>query len=163
MSANRHAASWLKLVARIDLQPGSVTATLVQAPLSDLLDCNPENLNLDALASTAPFQMRRRGVELKLHLGDAPAEIDGTLVRNIVTAQRWLRIIIKGKSLAEIANEGNTTSHRVRMITDLAVLAPDILDAIASGTPPDGLNTDRLIKSDIPANWLEQRDIFAEP
>ena len=162
LSANRHAASWLKLVARIGLQSGSITATLDQARLSDFLDCKPENLNLDALAITAPFRMRRRGVELKLHLGDAPAEIDGTLVRNIVTAQRWLRMIIKGKSLAEIATEEGTTSHRIRMVTDLALLAPDILDAIASGTQPEGLNTDRLIKSDIPANWVEQRNIFAK-
>ncbi len=133
-----------------------------ETPIPDLLDCKPENLILDALTITAPFQMRCRGVELKLHLGEVPAEIDGTLVRNIVTAQRWLRMIIKGKSLAEIAKEESTTPHRVRMVTDLAVLAPDILDAVALGIQPDGMNTDRLIKSDIPANWLEQREIFAE-
>jgi site-specific DNA recombinase len=71
-------------------------------------------------------------------------------------------MIINGKSLAEIANEESTTSHRIRMVTDLALLAPDILDAIGSGMQSEGLNTDRLIKSDIPANWLEQREIFAE-
>ncbi len=71
-------------------------------------------------------------------------------------------MIINGKSLVEIAKQDQTTSHRIRMVTDLALLAPDILDAIASGTQPEGLNTDRLIKSDISANWLEQREIFAE-
>ena len=88
LSANRHASSWLKLVARIDLQPGSITATLEQALLADLLDCKSDRLNLNALTITSPFRMRRRGVELKLHLNEAPPEIDRALVQNIVKAQR---------------------------------------------------------------------------
>lgn len=161
LSANRHAVSWLKLAGRVNLQPGSISVSLDHKIFAAMLDCKPEKLNLDALTITSPFQMRRRGVELKLHLGDAPAEIDRALVQNVVTAQRWLRMIIDGKSLAKIANEEGITSHRVRMVTDLALLAPDILDAIASGTQPDGLNTDKLIKSEIPATWVEQREIYA--
>ncbi len=95
--------------------------------------------------------MRRRGVELKLHLGDAPPEVDRTLVQNIVKAQRWMAMIIEGKTFTEIARAEGTSKRRVQDVVDLAMLAPDILDAIAGGEQPDGLTSDTLIKSGVPA------------
>ncbi len=46
-------------------------------------------------------------------------------------------------------------------VVDLAMLAPDILDAIAAGEQPDGLTTDYLIKSGFPAIWSDQHKQFA--
>ena len=108
-----------------------------------------------------PFRTRRRGVELKLHLGDAPREIDQTLVRNIVKAKRWLTMIIDGKTFDEIAHVEGTSKRRVQAIVDLATLAPDFLDAIAKGEQPAGLTSDYLIKTGFPATWSEQRQQLA--
>ena len=105
--------------------------------------------------------MRRRGVELKLHLGDAPPEVDRTLVQNIVKAQKWMSMIISGKTFTEIAQAEGTSKRRIQDVVDLAMLAPDILDAIARGEQPDGLTSDTLIKSGVPAAWSEQREQFA--
>ena len=91
--------------------------------------------------------MRRKGVELKLHLGDAPPEIDQTLVRNIIKARRWLAMIVEGRTFSEIAETEGISKRRVQDVVDLAMLAPDVLDAIAAGEQPDGLTTDYLIKS----------------
>ncbi len=66
---------YLSLIERADLQPGAVRVLLDQAALSGSLGCAPERINPAALAFEAPFQMRRRSVELKLHLGAAPPEI----------------------------------------------------------------------------------------
>ena len=145
---------------RVDLQQGVIAVALDQETIAKLLNCNPHRISPTALAITSRFQMRRRGVELKLHLGEAAPHIDRTLVQNIVTAQRWLSMILGGKSLAEIAEQDQTTSHRIRLVADLALLAPDILEAIASGTQPDDLNTDRLIKMNISPIWSDQRDAF---
>ncbi|MGJ8622769.1 MAG: hypothetical protein ACSHW1_08325, partial [Yoonia sp.] len=129
--------------------------------LSKALDCHTDRINADELTLTSPFRMRRRGVELKLHLGDAPLEVDRTLVQNIVKAQKWLAMIIQGRTFAEIAETEGTSKRRVQDVIDLAILAPDILDAIANGEQSECLTSDYLVKSGVPAVWTDQREMFA--
>ncbi len=38
---------------------------------------------------TAPFQLRKRGVETKLVLADASGGVDEALIRNIAKAHHW--------------------------------------------------------------------------
>jgi len=105
--------------------------------------------------------MRQRGVELKLHLGEAPAEIDRTLVQNIMKGRSWLAMVIAGKTFSEIADTEGVSKRRVQDVVNLALLAPDVLDSIAAGEQPDGLTTDYLIKARFSAVWSEQRAQFA--
>lgn len=151
----------LALIERVDLKPGSLTVRLDKSMLADRLGSKPEQLNPAELTIKAPFRMRRRGVELKLHLGEAPAETDKTLVQNIVKARRWLAMVVAGKTFSEIAKPEGVSKRRVQDVTNLALLAPDVLDGIAAGEQPDGLTTDYLIKTRFPAVWSEQRDQFA--
>jgi len=152
----------LDLVERADLKPGKLTVRLSEGELAQLLDCDADRIEAEELFLTTPFRTRRRGVELKLHLGDAPPEVDRTLVQNIVKAQRWLALIIAGKTFAEIAQAEGTSKRRVQDVVDLAMLAPDVLDAIAAGEQTDTLTSDYLIKSGIQASWSEQRAQFAK-
>ncbi len=150
------------LIDRADLSPGTLTVHLSKGELATLLKCDADRINTEALILTSPFQMRRRGVEMKLHLGDAPPEVDRTLVQNIVKAQRWMAMIIAGKTFTEIAQTEDTSKRRIQDVVDLAMLAPDILDAIANGEQPDGLTSDTLIKTGVPAAWSEQSAKFAK-
>ncbi|MCB1348210.1 MAG: recombinase family protein [Maritimibacter sp.] len=152
---------YLALVERADLCPGSLRLRLDLHALAQLTGCHPDRINPDKLTVEAPFRIRRRGVELKLHLHDAPPEIDQTLIRNIVKARRWLAMVIDGKTFAEIAQAEGTSKRRVQDIVDLAMLAPELLDAIAKGEQPEGFTSDTLIKSGFPAIWSEQRQQFA--
>ena len=86
---------------------------------------------------------------------------DQTLVQNIVKAQRYLTALIDGKTFAELASEEGVSSRRIQAIAELAMLAPKILDQIASGEQPDGLTTDYLIKTGYSANWSDQYAQFA--
>ena len=45
-----------------------------------------------------------------------------------------------------------------RRVQRLAFLAPDIQRAIIDGAQPPGLNLERLIKSELPLSWKEQRE-----
>ena len=157
----RQAHGLLALVGRADLQPGSLTVQLDGDVLGKQLGCRPERIKHSELMIEAPFQMRRRGVELKRHLGEAPPEIDRTLVRNIVKARRWLTAIIDGKTFTEIAEAEGVSKRRVHDVANLALLAPDILDGIAAGEQPEGLTTNYLIKTRFSAVWAEQREQFA--
>ncbi len=150
------------LVARVDLKLGELTVLLCQKRIAEQLECEKDRIDTTALHLEGPFRMRRRGVELKLHLGNAPAEVDRTLVQNIVKAQRWMAMILSGKTFVEIAEADGTSKRRVQDVVDLAMLAPDILDVIANGEQPDGLTSDYLIKSGLPAAWSDQRAQFAK-
>lgn len=151
----------LALIERVDLRPGSLTVRLDESMLAKRLGSKPEQINLVELTIEAPFQMRRRGVELKLHLGAAPAEIDKTLVQNIAKGRSWLAMVIAGKTFSEIADIEGVSKRRVQDVTNLALLAPDVLDGIATGEQPDSLTTDYLIKNRFSAVWSEQREQFA--
>ncbi|MES0863705.1 recombinase family protein [Ruegeria sp. SCPT10] len=157
----RSVRTCLGLIARADLRQGSLNVQLDLQALARMIECRADQVDAEELTIEAPFQMRRRGVELKLHLGDAPPEIDQTLVCNIIKARHWLAMIIDGRTFSEIAEAEGTSKRRVQDVVDLAMLAPDILDAIAAGEQPDGLTTDHLIKSGFPAIWSDQNKQFA--
>ena len=151
----------LNLIEKVHLRPGAMRVQLDTLVLAKWLDCLPGHINALELTIETPFQMRRRGVELKLHLGDPPPEIDETLVQNIVKGRRWLAMVIDGKSFSEIAQVENVSTRRVQDIANLALIAPDILDAITLGEKSDGLSTDYLIKTRFSAIWSEQRTQFS--
>ena len=162
LHAIRRTRQCLHLIERADLSPGEVSVRLCQTKLASVLECDANRMDAEKLTLTSPFRMRRRGVELKLHLGDAPPEVDLTVVQNIVKAQSWMAMIIAGKTFTEIAHAEGVSKRRVQDIVDLAMLAPDILDAIAAGEQSDDVTSDRLIKSGVPAVWSEQRAKFAK-
>ena len=71
-----------------------------------------------------------------------------------------MAMVTNGKSFSEIAEVDNVSTRRVQDIANLALIAPDILDAITLGKKPDGLSTDYLIKTRFSAIWSEQRAQF---
>lgn len=151
----------LNLIEKVHLRPGAMRIQLSTLVLAKWLDCLPGHIKESELTIEAPFQMRRRGVELKLHLGDPPPEIDKTLVQKIARGRRWLTMVINGKSFSEIADSENVSTRRIQDIANLALIASDILDAITLGEQPSGLTTDYLIKTSVSAVWSEQRAQFA--
>lgn len=152
----------LQLIEKVDIRPGQLSIQLDHLQLACFINHDPKGINTDALVLTSPFQMRRRGVELKLHLGEVPAEIDTTLVQNIVKAHGWMKLIIGGKTFSEIAEAKSTSKRRVQDLIDLATLSPDVLDQIATGEQPLGLTSDHLIKSGFSPIWSKQREQFAK-
>lgn len=151
----------LALVERADLRPGLLTLRLDNDALSQAIGCASDRINPECLIIEAPFRTRRRGVELKLHLGKATPDVDQTLVRNIVKGRRWLAMIVEGKTFAEIAAAEGVSKRRIQDVVGLALLAPDVLEAIASGAQSEGLTTDHLIKTGFNPVWSEQRTQFA--
>jgi site-specific DNA recombinase len=154
-------AALLELIERVDIKPGSLSLKLGHGAVAEIMKLRPEQIDPDQLVTETCFRMRRRGVELKLHLGVAPTEIDRTLVQNVVKARRWLALIIEGKTFAEIAEAEGTSKRRVQDVIDLALLAPDVTNAIVNGEQPDSLTTDYLVKTGFSAIWAEQSEKFA--
>ncbi len=154
-------AGHLAMIKCVDLKTGWISIQIDRIQCAKVAGCGADQINPAGLSIEAPFQMRRRGVELKLHLGGAPAEIDLTLVKNIVKAQRWLGMILEGQTFTEIAKAEGISKRRIQDVVDLALLAPETLKVISEGTQPHGLTSDYLVKTGVPANWTAQHDQFA--
>tara|TARA_R110002110_G_scaffold85816_4_gene223932 strand:- start:276127 stop:277149 length:1023 start_codon:yes stop_codon:yes gene_type:complete len=118
-----------------------------------------------AVDINVPIEMKRRGIEMKMVLGDQKASgvPDPSLVRLVVQARDWWERLLAGEvaTAADIArSEGLTRSHVTRVIR-LAFLAPDIVQAILDGNAPPDLTAERLLKrTDLPLDWIDQRQLL---
>ena len=150
------AAKALTVVERVRIAPGNLTVDLyadqVQKLVGAELDCDPGDLTLDL-----PFKERRRGVEMKIIVGDGAANVDQALLANLALANLWYQRLKEGQSYEGIAAEAGSSKRRVQQIIDLAFLAPDIVRDITHGIQPLGLTSDWCLRHDLPAEWQAQR------
>jgi hypothetical protein len=82
----------------------------------------------------------------------------GTLVKAVERAWRWQRMLDDGvyASVSEIGEAENISKSYVSRILRLALLAPDIVDAILAGRTNQGMILEQLERP-LPASWEEQR------
>jgi hypothetical protein len=88
----------------------------------------------------------------------AKPQPDGTLVKALARAWRWQKLLDDGvyTSVSEIGYAENISKSYISRILRLALLAPDIVEAILAGRMDQGLMLERLEQS-LPANWQVQR------
>jgi hypothetical protein len=87
---------------------------------------------------------------------------DGTLVKALARAWRWQRMLDEGvyTSVSEIGDAENISKSYVSRILRLALLAPDIVEAILVGRTDQALMLEKLERP-LPASWDEQRAEYA--
>jgi hypothetical protein len=85
--------------------------------------------------------------------------VDSTLVKALGRAHRWKRLLENGTyaSISELANAEKIDRGYLGRILQLALLAPEIVEAILDGRQPPELGLPRLMKP-FPVTWSEQRD-----
>jgi hypothetical protein len=112
-----------------------------------------------------PMRFQRRGGRKRIVAPDgseiAPAskpQPDGTLVKALARAWRWQRMLDDGvyATVSEIGDAENTSKSYVSRILRLALLAPDIVEAILAGGTDQALMLGQLERP-LPASWEEQR------
>lgn len=90
---------------------------------------------------------------------------DPAMVKALARAFRWKRMLDDGRyaSISEIAGAEKIDRGYVGSILRLTLLAPDIVEAILDGRPPDGLGLPALLRP-FPVEWGQQRAMWsAEP
>ena len=148
-----------RFVERVELSPDSIRLTLSLASLVPTTDI-PIKIIHDI-----PMQLRRRGVEMRMVVGNHPgsANVDQTLVRTIAQAHQWSQEILSGKmpTLTAIAKRENLDLGHVSRVINLAFLAPNIVEAIVAGRQPTELTAHKLLKQiDLPMDWAEQNRLL---
>ena len=80
------------------------------------------------------------------------------LVKALARAWRWQRQLDDGvyTTVSEIGDAENISKSYVSRILRLALLAPDIVEAILMGSTDQGIMLEQLERP-LPASWQEQR------
>ena len=125
-------------------------------------------LDGDTLVVRIPMRFQRRGGRKRIVAPDgselAPAtkpQPDGTLVKALARAWRWQRMLDEGvyTTVSEIGDAENISKSYVSRILRLALLAPDIVDAVLAGRADQGMILGNL-EQPLPVGWEEQRTLF---
>ena len=89
------------------------------------------------------------------------ATIDNTMIKAIARAFRWQRLLDNGtyRCLEEIAKAEKIGGSFVSRIIRLALLAPDIVEAVLAGKQPAELTLKDLM-APFPVEWSGQRERF---
>lgn len=114
------------------------------------------------------MQFQRRGGRKRRVAPDGSAIVpsskpqpDGTLVKALVRGWRWQRILDEGvyTTDSEIGDAENISKSYVSRILRLALLAPDIIEAILAGRTDQVFLLEQLERP-LPESWEEQRSRF---
>ena len=153
------------LVDRIELSPIRVRVVLSAAAL---VASTPEAASLKeaALIRDVPLRIKRRGMEMRLVIAGpsaTPNDPDPVLLKEIKRAHRCFAALVsgQGRSVAQLAAAEGVSDRYMSSLLPLAFLAPDIIEAIASGQQPADLTARRLIRRlDLPIAWSAQRQLL---
>ena len=126
-------------------------------------------LDGSTLVVRIPLRFQRRGGRKRIVAPDGSAIVpsskpqpDGTLIKALARACRWQRMLDDGvfTSVSEIGDAENISKSYVSRILRLALLAPDIVDAILAGRTVQGVMLEQLERP-LPASWEEQRRLLS--
>ena len=118
----------------------------------------PETITLHV-----PFRVVKRGGRKEMHLPEGatkPRQTDKTLVKALVRAFRWKRMLDTGEfvTIGELAErEGIAPSYLTRVLR-LTLLAPDIIEAILDGKQGPELTLARVLQP-FPSEWRQQHGL----
>ena len=144
------------LIERAEVATGEFKITLSNAGLVEATGLSTSDFNQDQLTFSAPYIVRRRGVELKLLSGVTTREPDPFLIRAIAQAHDWLDQVKTGRSITHIGKEHGLTDAPIRKKIALAFLSPRIVEAVLEGRQPVDLTLRKLITTPLSNDWSEQ-------
>ena len=111
-----------------------------------------------------PMSLKRRGGRKEIVATEglprprrSAPQAHSALVLAIVRGHRWKELLESGRhvSIDALAARMGVDSSYVGRHLNLALLAPDIVEAILTGQEPDGLSLEKLFR--LPLEWGEQR------
>jgi hypothetical protein len=122
-------------------------------------------LDGNTLVVCIPMRFQRRGGRKRIVAPDGSEIVptskpqpDGTLLKALARAWRWQHMLDEGvyATVSEIGDTENISKSYVSGILRLALLAPDIVEAILAGQTDHALVLEQL-EQPLPGSWEEQR------
>ncbi|MBA4307316.1 MAG: hypothetical protein C0429_11320 [Sphingopyxis sp.] len=154
-----------RIIHRIELHEGKVVLTFNNAgtmttlPIAQIPATSSTNLVIECAAAKV-----RRGQELRLVIPptsdrDSPVMRDERLVNLLADARSTLALVRANphKSNPVLAAEHKRCRIRMGKLLRVACLAPDIVVAIVEGRQPLGLTARKLLDTELPLSWDDQK------
>ncbi len=120
----------------------------------------------DAVVIRIPMKLKSRRGRKEIIVaeglgGRSKSPTEEPLLTALARAFHWQELIDSGRyaSVMELAEALDVDRSYVGRIMRLALLAPDIVEAIVRGEEPSGLSLEKLLKA-IPIVWAKQRQSF---
>lgn len=148
----------------------STTLLKIDINLNQLADVFSVDAPLDEEVTheiQLPIQMKRRGVERRIVIGEIGAQVsepNHALIRLIAKAHLWFDQLKDGevKNINEIATNENIHPSDVSRFLPLAFLAPDIIEALVSDSNKIDISVDRIrALCPPPCDWRKQHRAFS--
>ncbi len=92
---------------------------------------------------------------------EVESQHDITLIKAVARAFRWLRMLETGRfaTITELAAAEKINASYVSRILRLALLAPDVVEAILDGRQPEGMALPGLLEG-VDVKWAQQNGVF---
>ncbi|WP_394693533.1 recombinase family protein [Hyphobacterium sp.] len=148
------------LVGRIDIETGLFRGHIPIKALSDALSVEPSRIDANSLTFTAPFTIKRRGIEAKIVCGTTSANVDEVFVRGLAQSHHYLKRVRDGELVSSIARSNGGTQPPIRHRLKVAFISPRIVEAVLEGRQPADLTLERLLRTPIPHDWADQERLF---
>ena len=148
----------------IDIKPQRLGELLAKPDASFSDSSNQEDIRPDH-RMVLPMRLGRRGNETRLIIqsGTQQRPVDHKLLNLIARGFVWREELSSGaaESASDIGDRDGISRPYVSRLIDLSFLAPDIIAAIANGTAPADLSSEKLQTIDaLPLGWASQRAVL---
>ena len=127
--------------------------------------------NVETLVIRVPMEFKKRGGRKEVIVPEglsgarrSKSRAQEPLVTALARAFHWQELIDGGRyaTVTELAGALGVDRSYVGRIMRLALLAPDIVEAVVRGEEPSGLSLERLTKG-MRMLWAEQREELGHP
>jgi len=151
-----------KLLAQAGLARDHVQISLDRQGLGDGrgIDCSTVESNVFNIR--VPWQIKRRGVENKIVIGEEKPGADKTLLKSLAQAHAWVSAMRIGVPLKAIADAEGVTSSYIKTCIKLAFLSPKIQSAILVGRLDPRFTTNQILRVKMPMDWRAQETLFLQ-
>ena len=161
-------ALFRRLLKKVTVSRSEVTVEIARPELVELLRLNASSrstIGSPTVAWTVRTGLKRSGGETKLILtakSERAADLRPTLIKAVARGYTWNRELVCGisPSIRAVARKHGVDERQVRRHLPLALLAPDIIEAILEGRAPATLTVHQLYRK-LPVDWREQRHVLA--
>ncbi len=159
----------MRLVSLVCLDDTQISISIDRAALLLMLGTEGE-ADTSPLVLTAPAIRVRHGKDVKLVLAGQDGSVaiaDRSLVDLLAEARAAREAVFAApaSSIKDIAGSIGQCRSRMARLIRLSWLAPDLVEAIVNGRHPPNLTPRKLLVTDLPLCWDEQKALlgFAEP
>ncbi|MEE2565135.1 hypothetical protein [Hyphobacterium marinum] len=128
--------------------------------MADAIGVEPSLIDPNSLTFTAPFTIKRRGIEAKIVCGTTSANVDEVFVRGLAQSHHYLQRVRSGELVSDIARSNGGTEPPIRHRLKVAFISPRIVEAVLEGRQPFDLTLERLLRTPIPHDWADQERLF---